>query len=90
VLVTLTLGLLLRGQQRPDGFDSVVDAATVASFGGHRAVLPWLALPGSTVPLSAVSAAIAAGCLIARRPNGLVLPITWPPPARSRPSWQPE
>lgn len=76
VLVTATLGLLLKGQARPDGFDSVVDAATVASFSGHRGVLPWLALPGSTVPLIAVSVAIAAGCLIARRPNGLVLAVT--------------
>ncbi|HEX3713628.1 MAG TPA: phosphatase PAP2 family protein [Trebonia sp.] len=76
VLVTATLGLLLRGQARPDGFDSVVDAATVASFSGHRGVLPWLALPGSTVPLITVSAAIAAGCLIARRPSGLVLAVT--------------
>jgi undecaprenyl-diphosphatase len=76
VLVTATLGLLLRGQARPDGFDSVVDAATVASFSGHRGVLPWLALPGSTVPLITVSAAIAAGCLIARRPSGLLLAVT--------------
>jgi membrane-associated phospholipid phosphatase len=48
----------------------------VASFTGHRSVLPWLALPGSTIPLIGVSLAIAAGCLLARRPNGVVLAVT--------------
>ena len=76
VIVIATLGLLLRGQAQPDGFDSVVDTAMVASFSGHQGVLPWLALPGSTIPLIAVSAAIAVGCLIARRPNGVVLAVT--------------
>jgi membrane-associated phospholipid phosphatase len=76
VIVIAALGLLLRDQARPDGLDSAVDAATVASFGGHQGILPWLALPGSTVPLIAVSAAIAVGCLIARRQNGAVLAVT--------------
>ena len=76
VIVIAALGLLLREQARPDGLDSVVDSAMVASFGGHQGVLPWLALPGSTIPLIAVSIAIAVGCLIARRPNGVVLAVT--------------
>jgi len=76
VIVLVALGLLLREQARPDGLDSVVDAAMVAGFRGHQDVLPWLALPGSTIPLIAVSAAIAAGCLIARRLNGAVLAVT--------------
>jgi membrane-associated phospholipid phosphatase len=75
VLVIATLGLLLREQAQPDRLDSVVDTALVASFRGHQGVLPWLALPGSTIPLIAVSIAIAAGCLIARRPNGVVLAV---------------
>jgi membrane-associated phospholipid phosphatase len=75
VTVIAALGLLLRGQARPDGLDSAFDAALVASFHGHQGVLPWLVLPGSTVPLIAVSAVIAAGCLIARRPNGAVLAV---------------
>jgi membrane-associated phospholipid phosphatase len=70
------LGLLLRGQAQPDGFDSVIDTSVVASFSGHHGVLPWLALPGSTIPLIAVSVVIAVGCLIARRPNGVVLAVT--------------
>jgi membrane-associated phospholipid phosphatase len=76
VIVIATLGLLLRGQGRPDGLDSFVDTATVASFSRHQEVLPWLALPGSTIPLIAVSVVIAIGCLIARRPNGVVLAVT--------------
>jgi membrane-associated phospholipid phosphatase len=76
VVVTTTLGLLFRGEARPDEFDSVVDNAVVARFSGHQGVLPWLALPGSTIPLIAVSVVIAVGCLIARRPNGVVLAVT--------------
>ena len=76
VLVIAALGLLLRGQAQPDGFDSAVDTAMVAHFSGHQGVLPWLALPGSTLPLIAVSVAIAVGCLIAGRPNGVVLAVT--------------
>jgi len=76
VLVIVTLGVLLREQAQPDGLDSVVDGAMVSSFQGHRGILPWLALPGSTGPLIAVSIAIAAGCLIARRPNGVALAVS--------------
>jgi membrane-associated phospholipid phosphatase len=76
VIVLAALGLLLRERARPDGFDSAVDSAMVASFSGHRGVLPWLALPGSTIPLITVSIAIAVGCLIARRPRGVVLAVT--------------
>jgi membrane-associated phospholipid phosphatase len=76
VLVIATLGLLLREQAQPDRLDSIVDTALVASFRGHQGVLSWFALPGSTIPLIAVSIAIAAGCLIARRPNGAVLAVT--------------
>jgi len=76
VIVIAVLGLLLREQAQPDGLDSVIDTAMVASFSGHQRVLPWLALPGSAIPLIAVSIAIAVGCLIARRPNGVVLAVT--------------
>jgi undecaprenyl-diphosphatase len=76
VIVIAALGVLLRKQAQPDGLDSAVDTAMVSSFGGHQGVLPWLALPGSTIPLIAVSVAIAVGCLIARRPNGVILAVT--------------
>jgi membrane-associated phospholipid phosphatase len=76
VLVLAVLGVLLREQTEPDRLDSVVDSAMVASFRGRQGVLPWLALPGSTLPLIAVSIAIAVGCLIAGRPNGVILAVT--------------
>jgi len=76
VIVIAALGLLLREQARPGGLDSAVDTTMVASFSAHQGVLPWLALPGSTIPLITVSIGIAVGCLIARRPNGAVLAVT--------------
>jgi membrane-associated phospholipid phosphatase len=76
VIVIAELGLLLREQAHLDRLDSVVDTAMVASFRSHQGVLPWLALPGSTVPLIAVSIAIAIGCLVARRANGVILAVT--------------
>ena len=75
VSLVAALGFVLRGQERPDGLDSAVDAAVIASFAGHHGVLPWLALPGSTVPLVAISAAIAVGCVLTRRPNGVLLAV---------------
>jgi undecaprenyl-diphosphatase len=76
VIAIAALGLLLRGQAQPDRLDSAVDTAMVRAFGGQQGVLSWLTQPGSTIPLITVSAAIAAGCLIARRPNGAVLAVT--------------
>jgi membrane-associated phospholipid phosphatase len=75
VIVVVTLGLLLRGQTGPDGFDAGVDAPVIAFFGGHHGLLPWLALPAT------ISAATAIGCLIARRLNGVVLAVTAVPVA---------
>jgi len=76
LIAIATLGLLLKGQARPDGLDSTVDTTMIASLGSHRVALSWLAQPGSTIALIAVSAAIAVGCLIARRPRGVVLAVT--------------
>ena len=81
VIVTVVLGLLFNGQTGPDGFDNAVDSPVVAFFGGHRTLLFWLAVPGTLVPAIAISAAIAVGCLIARRLNGAVLAVTAVPVA---------
>lgn len=80
-IVVVTLGLLLRGQTGPDGFDAAVDAPVIAFFGGHHGLLLWLALPATFVPATAISAATAVGCLIARRLNGVVLAVTAVPVA---------
>jgi membrane-associated phospholipid phosphatase len=81
VIVTVVLGLLFNGQTGPDGFDNAVDSPVVAFFGGHRTLLSWLAVPGTLIPATAISAAIAVGCLIARRLNGAVLAVTAVPVA---------
>ena len=81
VIVVVALGLLFNGQTRPDGFDSAVDSPVVAFFGGHETLLLWLAAPGTAIPAVAISAAIAVGCLIARRLNGAVLAVTAVPVA---------
>jgi membrane-associated phospholipid phosphatase len=81
VIVVVTLGLLLRGQTGPDGFDDTVDAPVIAVFGGHYSLLLWLARPATAVPAIAISAASAVGCLIAGRLNGAVLAVTAVPVA---------
>jgi membrane-associated phospholipid phosphatase len=81
VIVVVTLGLLVRGQTGPDGFDDAVDTPVIAFFGGHHGLLLWLALPATFVPATAISAATAVGCLIARRLNGVVLAVTAVPVA---------
>lgn len=75
-LVTAGLGLIFRGKEPPDHFDAAIGNAVVARFSAHQHVPLWLAEPGSTIPIIAVSVAIAVGCLIARRPNGAVLAVT--------------
>ena len=77
----VTLGLLFAGQTRPDWFDNAVDSPLVTFSGGRGTLLLWLAEPGGVIPAIAVSAAIAIGCLIARRPNGAVLAVAAVPVA---------
>jgi membrane-associated phospholipid phosphatase len=82
----VTLGLLFAGQTRPDWFDNAVDSPLVTFSGGtfsggRGTLLLWLAEPGGLIPAIAVSAAIAIGCLIARRPNGAVLAVAAVPAA---------
>ena len=81
VIVTVVLGLLFNGQSGPDGFDNAVDSPVIEFFSGHRTLLEWLAVPGTLIPAIAISAAIAVGCLIARRLNGAVLALTAVPVA---------
>ena len=80
MVVALT-GLLFKGETGPDGFDNAVDSPVIAFFRAHHGLLPWFALPGDLVPAIVISAAIAAGCLIAKRPNGVVLAVAAVPAA---------
>jgi membrane-associated phospholipid phosphatase len=75
LMVAVTLGLLFKGQTTPDAFDNAVDAPVISFFGGHHTLLLWLALPGTLIPAIAISAAIAVGCLLAKRVNGAVLAV---------------
>jgi membrane-associated phospholipid phosphatase len=81
VIVVGVLGVLFAGQTGPDGFDSAIDSAVVAFFGGHEGILLWLALPGTLIPAVVISAATAVSCLIAGRLNGTVLALTAVPAA---------
>jgi membrane-associated phospholipid phosphatase len=81
VIVVVLTGLLLKGKTGPDGLDNAVDSPVIAFFRAHGGFLPWFALPGTLSPAIAVSAVIAGGCLIAKRPNGAVLAVAAVPAA---------
>ena len=81
VIVVVLTGLLFKGETRPDGFDNVVDSPVIAIFRAHSGFLPWFAWPGTLSSAIAISAVIAAGCLIAKRPNGAVLAVAAVPAA---------
>jgi membrane-associated phospholipid phosphatase len=81
VVVVLALGLPLRGQTGPDSFDAAIDAPVIAFLGSHRGLILWLAWPATAVPATAVSAATAIGCLVARRLSGALLAVAAVPVA---------
>jgi membrane-associated phospholipid phosphatase len=81
VIFVVVTGLLFKGKTDPDGFDNAVDSPFITFFRAHDGWLAWFIRPGDLVPAIAVSAAIAAGCLIARRPNGAVLAVAAVPAA---------
>src|ERR1700760_12433 len=81
VMVVVLTGLLFKGETGPDGFDNVIDSPVIATFRAHGGFLSWFARPGTLSPAIAVSAVIAAGCLIAKRPNGAVLAVAAVPAA---------
>src|SRR5579871_6503285 len=81
VIVVAVLGLLFKGQTGPDAFDNAVDSPVITLSRGHTGLLLWLVTPGGPIAMIAVSAAIAAGCLLARRPNGAVLAVMAGPAA---------
>ena len=81
VIVVVVLGLLFKDKTGPDGFDNALDSPVIAFFRTRQGLLPWLARPGTLIPAVAVSAVIAAVCLIVKRPNGAVLAVAAVPAA---------
>jgi hypothetical protein len=77
VIVIATLGLLVREQAQPDGFDSVVGTTMIAAFRGTRASCLGPFCLGRSSLLMAVSIAVAVACLLAGRPNGVVLTLAF-------------
>jgi membrane-associated phospholipid phosphatase len=67
------LGVLFAHQAQADRLDHAIDAPIINWLGGHPALALWLAYPGTLIPAVALSAAIAAVCLLTGRLNGAVL-----------------
>ncbi len=80
VLVVAVLGMLFAHQTRADWLDNAIDSPIIAWLGG-RAVLAWLAFPGTLLPAVVFSATIAIACLLAGRLNGAILAVAAVPAA---------
>jgi membrane-associated phospholipid phosphatase len=72
-VLVAALGAVFAHQSRADPFDRAVDGWFISTLGGHWPLLLWLATPGTLLPAALLSAAIVAGCLLARRLNGAIL-----------------
>jgi membrane-associated phospholipid phosphatase len=81
VIVVAGLGEAFSGQTRADAFDNAVDSPLITFLGGHYHLLTLLALPGTLVPATVISVAVAACCLFAGRLNGAVLALAAVPAA---------
>ncbi|MBO0789024.1 MAG: phosphatase PAP2 family protein, partial [Actinobacteria bacterium] len=62
-------------------FDRTVDSPIIAWAAGHRGLALGIAYAGTLIPAGLVTAAIVAGCLLARRPGGAVLAVAAVPAA---------
>ena len=72
-ILVAVLGVLFAHQTTADRLDRAVDSPIITWFGGHRGLLPWLAMPGSYIPAAVLTAVIVVACLLAGRLNGAVL-----------------
>jgi membrane-associated phospholipid phosphatase len=73
LILVAVLGVLFTHQTTADRFDQVIDSPIITWLGGDPGLALRLAFPGSQLPAAALSAAIAAACLIAGRLNGALL-----------------
>lgn len=80
VLVAV-LGVLFAHQATAGWFDRAVDSPVIAWTGGHRGLALGIAYSGTLIPAGLVTAAIAAGCLLAGRLTGAVLAVAAVPAA---------
>jgi len=73
VILVAVLGVLFAHQTRAGWLDHAIDSPIIAWLGGHRALVVWLAAPGSTIPAGVLCAAIVVTCLLTGRLNGALL-----------------
>lgn len=78
VLVAV-LGVLFAHQGSAGSFDHAVDAPLIGWLGHYPGALPWLALPGSLIGATVLSAVTVVACLAAGRLNGAVLAVVTVP-----------
>lgn len=72
-VVVAGLGVIFAHQTAADQFDHVVDSPVITWLDHHPGLAVWLAFPGSPQAAVPLTAAVVAGCLLARRLNGALL-----------------
>jgi membrane-associated phospholipid phosphatase len=72
-ILVAVLGVLFAHQTTPDSFDHAVDSPIISMFRGRQGLSLWLAAPGSSIPATALCAAIVLACLLSGRLNGAIL-----------------
>lgn len=72
-ILVAVLGVLFAHQTTPDSFDHAVDSPIISMFRGRQGQSLWLAAPGSSIPATALCAAIVLACLLSGRLNGAIL-----------------
>ena len=73
VAVTASLALAFAGQSHPNRLDAVIDGTVRGGLAGHPAPLHLLADLGGKDMVTAMTAALLAACLVARRWRGAAL-----------------
>ena len=73
IVLIAVLGILFADQSKADWLDHAIDSPIISWLGSHQDLAAWLSVPGSLIPMGALSAAIAVACLLAGRLNGAAL-----------------
>jgi membrane-associated phospholipid phosphatase len=72
-VLVVVLGVIFAHQTVADRFDHAVDSPVITWLDRHPGLAGWLAYPGSLPAAIPLTAAVVAGCLLARQLNGAVL-----------------